>query len=370
MKMENRDPIKTISITDLTLWDEAEQDRTLLTLILELTARCNNNCAHCYINLPESDQNAQKKELSFSQITRIIDQAADMGTLWGVLSGGEPLLHPGFFDIYRYMIKKGFLVSIFTNASLITQEHIELFKKYPPRDIEVTLYGVTQNTHKKLTRKNTLEATMNGIDLLFSNNIHTTLKAMITRSNKDEINRIKEYCQSKTSQPFRFDPVLHLRLDKDPQKNRHILSERLSPDEIIELEQNEPLRLQALSRQCKHLGTPKHPEKLFKCKAGQNSCVIDYTGNFKLCSSLAHPGTTFNLKTGSLHHAWYNFAPQIINQTTADQLLIDSCGKCRLNSICSWCPAHADLETGSMQGQTPYFCEIANKRNSIHKFEN
>jgi hypothetical protein len=35
------------------------------------------------------------------------------------------------------------LVSIFTNATLVRESHVRLFKAYPPRDIEVTVYGVT-----------------------------------------------------------------------------------------------------------------------------------------------------------------------------------------------------------------------------------
>ena len=240
-------------MSDLPIWDQAKKDRTLLSVVLELTARCNNNCGHCYINVPAHDKEAQKRELTFDQITKIIDESVSLGTLWFLLSGGEPLLRPDFFDIYMYLKKKGLLVSVFTNASLITQEHIDLFLKYPPRDIEVTVYGVTEKTHKKVTGKNTFASTMTGIDLLFSNPLPVTLKSTIMKSNVEQIDKISQFCRSKSKRPFRFDPFLHLRLDRDLKKNKKIESERLTPEEITTIEKNDSLRFQALEEKCQNL---------------------------------------------------------------------------------------------------------------------
>ena len=35
--------------------------------------------------------------------------------------------------------KKGLLLSLFTNATLIREEHARFLRQYPPRDIEVTV---------------------------------------------------------------------------------------------------------------------------------------------------------------------------------------------------------------------------------------
>lgn len=333
-----------------------------MNITLEITARCNNNCSQCYINLPETDVDTQKKELSFEQIKTIIDESFSLGTLWVLLSGGEPLLRPDFFDIYTYIKKKGVLVSVFTNASLITQDHIDLFKKYPPRDIEVTVYGVTPETHAKVTRGNTFLQTMAGIDLLCSNSLPVTLKSTITRSNVDEMDLIAQYCRSKTKQSFRFDPILHLRLDKDHAKNLEIASQRLTPSEIVKIERNDPLRFKVLAQR----SVNERSAKIFSCMAGINSGCIDYAGRFKLCTSLSSEHCSYDLKTGSLTLAWYDFVPGIINMKTENQSFMESCGSCNLQDICPWCPAHADLETGKLIGQTPYFCSIAKKRNLIN----
>ena len=48
-------------------------------LDLELTERCNNDCIHCCINLPEDDVQARSRELSTSRIIAILKEAAALG---------------------------------------------------------------------------------------------------------------------------------------------------------------------------------------------------------------------------------------------------------------------------------------------------
>ena len=65
---------KTMNKTNL--W----KDKPLLLarLDMELTERCNNNCVHCYINLPEDDQLAKDKELSTEEVKSILKEAVSL----------------------------------------------------------------------------------------------------------------------------------------------------------------------------------------------------------------------------------------------------------------------------------------------------
>ncbi len=91
---------KQIEIQELPLWEHLSANGIPIAFELELTARCNNNCRHCYINLPPYDKLAQANEMNLDQIEAIADQAVELGSLWVTLTGGEPLLRPDFFDIY------------------------------------------------------------------------------------------------------------------------------------------------------------------------------------------------------------------------------------------------------------------------------
>ncbi len=333
-------------------------------MVLELTARCNNACSHCYINLPEDDVEAMKSELSFEEIKKIVDEAVSLGALWFLISGGEPLLRKDFSDIYMYLKKKGALITIYTNAALITNEHIKLFKKYPPRGIEVSVYGVSKKVHALVTRRNHFDKTCEGIEKLLTAGLPVRLKATILRSNHKELQKIARWCQEKSKSSFRFSPFLHLRLDRNPQKNRQIISERLTFKEIIDLEKNDPVRLKALEKKCQRLdgATQENKDRIFKCNAGVNECCVGYDGTFKLCTSLVNGGCTYDLRKGTLSEAWNIFTPKVISMKTDKQEFKETCGKCSFTSLCMWCPAHADLETGKLDGHINYFCDMTLKR--------
>ncbi len=237
----------SIPLTEFALWGKTK--RVPFSFELDITARCNNDCRHCYINLPAGDRVARNKELSFQEIKEITDEAVSMGALWCLITGGEPLLREDFFSIYSYMKKKGLLISVFTNATLIMEEHVRLFQKYPPRDIEVTVYGVTQETYERVTRRaGSYAAFMRGLALLIESGVKVRLKAMAIRSNLEEIAEISRFCRERTRDYFRLDPLLHLRYDKDLERNEEIKSERLSPEEITALEASDPERFQALQK--------------------------------------------------------------------------------------------------------------------------
>ena len=131
--------IDTLEIQQFPLWDKVKDKRLPLSFDLEVTARCNNDCRHCYINLPAGDRAARAKELSLAEISRIADEAVSLGVVWCLITGGEPLLRDDFCDLYLALKRRALLLSVFTNATLINEEHIQLFKRYPPRDIGVVV---------------------------------------------------------------------------------------------------------------------------------------------------------------------------------------------------------------------------------------
>jgi radical SAM protein with 4Fe4S-binding SPASM domain len=341
--------------------------RALISFDVEITARCNNNCRHCYINLPAGDKEAKKKELSLEEIREIGTEAVALGAVWCLITGGEPLLRKDFPAIYLSLKKKGLLISVFTNATLVTKDHIKLFKEYPPRDIEVSVYGVSRETYERVTRApGSFAAFCQGLDLLLGSGLNVRLKAMALRSNLHEQPMIARFCRERTKDYFRFDPFLHLRYDGNPSRNAEIKAERISPEEIVALEQSDPERFQALKKGCDKLIEPQFShtvcKHLFHCGAGTESFSLSYDGLFRLCPSLWHPDCIYDLKQGTLTDAWQGFAPQVKDMRSERKEFLETCRKCPLINLCMWCPAHASLETGEMDAPVTYFCHVAHAR--------
>ena len=355
-------------LPEVPIWEKhlATKGR-LLSLNLEVTARCNNNCRHCYINVPANSRDAKKKELSLEKIKDIADQACSLGALWCLITGGEPLLRKDFDEIYIYLKKKGLLVSVFTNATLINTSHIALFKHWPPRNLEVTVYGVTEKTYERVTRKpGSFKAFMRGLNLLLDSGIPVALKAMALQSNKQEFEQIARFCTKRSSVPFQFDPLLHLRFDGDRNRNQEIINQRLTPEEIAVLEQQNYLQVSTTQKGSDPLVNPGehngNGNLLFNCGTGLDECTIGADGTFRLCSSLMHPDCVYDLNNGSLARALTEFVPAVRNMRCHSRYVLETCRQCPIINLCYWCPAHAHLETGSLDGQVPYFCEVAKVR--------
>jgi radical SAM protein with 4Fe4S-binding SPASM domain len=356
-----------IRIQDFPLWDRAAAEGSPLGFDLEITARCQNDCRHCYINLPAGDPAARAPELTLEEIARIAEEAAALGALWCLITGGEPLLREDFPDIYMALKKKGLLVSVFTTACLVREDHAALFKKYPPRDIEVSVYGATRETYERVTRRpGSFEAFRTGLDLLLASGVKVRLKAMALRSNAAELPEIARFCRERTKDYFRFDPLLHLRFDGDARRNREIRDERLSPEEIVALERADPERFGSLTKHCDDLIQPEMEhagcDHLFHCGAGKGSYTVGYDGKFRLCSSLWHPECVYDLRQGTLAEAWRTLVPKVRDMRSQRREFLEGCRGCAIVNLCLWCPAHAHLETGELDGAVSYFCEVAHAR--------
>ena len=359
--------VSSESLPNFRLWDKMKDKRAPLSFDLEVTARCNNDCRHCYINLPARDREAQAEELSLEEITRIAREAVSLGAVWCLLTGGEPLLRDDFFELYLSLKRLGLLVSVFTNACLVTPKHVELFKKYPPRDLEVTVYGATRETYEAVTRRpESYAAFRRGLDLLLKARVQVRLKAMALKANVHELPEMARFCRARTKDYFRFDPLLHLRFDGNPARNAEIKAQRLSPEEIVAIEQADPERFQALKKGCDQLigpacGQPSC-DHLFHCGAGQGSFTVSYHGRFRLCSSLWHPDCMYDLRRDNVRVAWEQLVPRVRERRSQSREFREKCHACPLVNLCHWCPAHAHLESGRLDAWVEYFCRVAQAR--------
>ena len=81
-----------------------------------LTYSCNKNCEYCGI------KSLDDKELSFSEISHIIDELSEMGCARINFTGGEPLLRKDLLYILRYAKKKRIFATLSTNGSIFDKD--------------------------------------------------------------------------------------------------------------------------------------------------------------------------------------------------------------------------------------------------------
>ena len=336
----------------------------LTALDLELTERCNNNCIHCYINLPADDSDSATGELSTEQIKDILAEAAQLGCLSVRFTGGEPLLREDFEELYVFARGLGLRVSFFTNATLITRELAALFAQIPPLEpIEITVYGMHQDSYESISRTaGSYKCHRRGIELLLENKVPFVVKTALLPPNRNEMAEFRNWA---STLPWMDTPpsctiFFDLRCRRDSEeKNRLIKQLRLTPFQLQKIRsQNKVDYQREMGEFCSNfIGPPG--ESLFPCGAGINRISVDAYGYCQACTLLRHPETVYDLKTGSLRDGLTNFFPEVRERKAADPDYLKRCARCFLKGLCEQCPGKSWLEHGTLDTPVEYFCEIA-----------
>ena len=108
-------------------------------LFFEITSRCNLRCRHC-----GSDCTAAGQSLSVQDVESTLVSARPEHPMI-CLTGGEPLLHPDFFEIAKRIRSLGFSWGMTTNATLIDEETAWKLRKAEMSTVSVSLDGLEQS---------------------------------------------------------------------------------------------------------------------------------------------------------------------------------------------------------------------------------
>jgi len=330
---------------------------------IELTERCNNDCIHCCINRPAADS-IRAMEMKTEQVSYLLRQAADLGCLQVRFTGGEPLLRPDFEEIYIHARRTGLLVSLFTNACLLTPRLADTLKRIPPRgEIEITAYGMSRESYEAVTRSpGSFARFRNGLDMLRERSIPFIIRSVLLPQNRHEIDQLADWTGTVSSMPGKPGQAFFLDLRNrrdDEQKNACIRSLRLTAQDLVSVMTRDAAQykkdMKAFAAQ--FMGPPG--DKLFKCGAGKAVCIDSY-GKLQPCMGLRMPEWTIDLISGSatLKEALARWEG-IGSLRAQNPEYLQRCARCFLSGLCEQCPAKSWMEHGNLDTPVEYFCEMS-----------
>lgn len=161
-----------------------QEEPSLRYLLLTLTNRCNLSCRHCYVS--------QKNEfMSFEIFRKAVEDFWRIGGLKLIISGGEPLMHPEFFQFLRYARKYPFRIVLLSNGYMIRDEHIPLLSELVD-EVQISLDGFEGH---RILRGADWKAVLDKIERL-SGMMDVSVSTMITRYNVNEFERMQRALES------------------------------------------------------------------------------------------------------------------------------------------------------------------------------
>lgn len=325
--------------------------RTPMAVTFELTPRCNLDCKMCYVH--NQDSNAMKeRELSTDTWKRVFDEAFDCGMLFATMTGGECLLRQDFKELYLHLWKKRVYMTVFTNGILLNEDYLEFFKKYPPKGVQVSLYGTSDAGYLNVTGHRGFDKAVAAIRNLMDAGIPVQVALTPSSYMKDDYISLLRFCKENG---FSYKPGEFSLIENrdDASKSDHYLT----TDEIVSLAtQSAALKKELTPLTCEPPacgGTCTDAPVGLTCNAGRVVAVVSWDG--RMCPCTAIPESRASVLEMSYAEAWEK------TKQVADEMLLGAeCVGCPYDKLCPKCPSMrlTGLHTGHCD---PNVCEVTKR---------
>jgi MoaA/NifB/PqqE/SkfB family radical SAM enzyme len=285
-----------------TILRRVSEQRLLYSVSLELTYKCNLTCFYCY-----NDRQKTGQRLTLEEYRILLRDLAEMQTLFLMLTGGEPMVHPHFFAIGGMTREFGFVVRVRTNGHLLDQQNAERLKKeVEPYSVEVSLHGATAEVHDRQTRvAGSFDRLLNNIKTAKEIGLRCEFVTTPTAWNEHQIREMFGLCDSLDT-PLKFQgPV-------GPRDNGDTTPLSIQPAQetwglitALQKERRRDTKVCADSREKFVLDSSDNDQrKPAMCSVGVSGVDIDPYGNVQACMHLQE--SAGNLHEQSIKDIWEN----------------------------------------------------------------
>ncbi|MBU7018864.1 MAG: radical SAM protein [Theionarchaea archaeon] len=298
----------------------------------ELTYRCNLACKHCY------NAAGGTHELSTEEWIKIIDEIYRCGCLRLFITGGEPLLYDGFFDIVLHARRKPLAVGVLTNGTLLDETMVGRMKDMGVNGLHFSVDGPNNYIHDEFRGvEKSFEKTLNAIRITLNSGLRASVTLCIHRNNLREGQNLVNLMETMGVTEYTFTPVIKSFREEEC---------AITPEEYKEFIDGLP----------KKEKTVYAPQYVRNCGIGFKECVIHPDGTVGLCPPFGVEGPVFgDLKKDSFDIIWES--PILKRLRSIDAFRDEKCGTCPHVRYClGGCMAQMYYINGVITCGNPYRC--------------
>ena len=339
----------------------------------ELTARCNLRCQHCRA---EAQAEFAVGELTTPEILRVArDIRASFDPIM-VLTGGEPLARPDFFEIASTCAGLFTRVAMATNGTLINDPIAQQIVDSGIKRVSISLDGATPQTHDAFRgQPGCFHNALRGLDALQRVGMSLQVNVTVTQHNLHELAALLEFVQARGIEAFHMFMLVPVGCGAEISDDK-----RLTPAQFEEtlrwlaartLELRDQIQIKATCapqyyRILRELGRESgaslpgaagaaggEPHGLHSftrgCLAGSGVCFVSRTGEVQPCGYL--PVVVGNVRETSLAQIWRE--SEVFAALRDPRQLKGKCGACGYRKLCQGCRARAFAVTGDFLDEEP-----------------
>lgn len=322
-----------------------------------LTAKCQQDCVHCYMRDEPSYESELENELPYGDCLRVLNDFLDTTKAWEArgsihFTGGDPLLKPEILSLVDYATKSGLSVGILGNPNLLTPEAARRFKEIGLVRYQVSIDGM-KKTHDELRgREGLFQETVEAIRLLRNASIRSVVMFTVSRVNMGELIDVIRLVAKEGVSAFDFARLVPI--GKGTQLQNQMLTPSDYRDLLLEVHR-EYIKLQEEGYQTR-FGRKDHLWKLLYYEMGlfrkpkfevphlvYDGCAIGNRTISVLADGTAYACRRLPIKIGQVPEESIReifIESEELNKMREIEKM-EKCGECELSNYCRGCPAVA-----------------------------
>lgn len=174
------------------IYDVAYQRENLMSVMIELTNRCNWKCEHCYVTDSKHDK------YNLDNLKQLFTKLRGKGISEIIFIGGEVFLRKDIIEIIALARSMFFEVVVESNISLLDEEKIKKISELYVDEISCSVFSLDEKIHDSITGvKGSLNKVLENLEILKKYNIKVLIKTPIMRKNKYDFRKLHKYCLEK-----------------------------------------------------------------------------------------------------------------------------------------------------------------------------
>lgn len=337
-----------------------EQFPIPIQISINVTQRCNFKCEYCYTTpiVMDSSPKESNKFLDLPKVLSLLEEAAELGTIFVLITGGEPTLFKGWMDVVLKILELKMIPVLTTNGSVITRQQLETLANAGMPEITFSLDAPSPELHHKITHTHhTFDRVITAIRHSVNLGLHTLVKCVLTTSNYETI---PEFIDSIVGMGVHELAITYM----EP-GDRNSCATKLNPqvkyEDLITLRKIVLQKRKQYKEKCT-IWPPKNPKEkhytgFVPCGGLYNGISINAKGGVNICDKLISEedfiyGDTFKQ---SLKEIWEGEKFHKLRVKTLDSLVIDPiCQGCAKLYICrTGCYVASLIKTGNPFNKDP-----------------
>lgn len=246
----------------------------LKRVFLEISKKCNLYCQHCYANASGKEEDS----LSYEKICSLIDEAAELGAYTFQITGGEPFLREDINDIIRYLWKKGFLITVYSNLTVLSEENLKTIVECAVH-VNTSLDYADADKHDQFRgKRNAFEETIANIKKVKSKTDNIAVNIVVNNKTDEEINKLINFIKFDLKLNYHADVIKPIGRGKDYKLTQHDIEAYVYANYICSTEE--------LCHISSGFGIQKDLVYGYNCNAGKDFIFVNCAGECSLCPTL------------------------------------------------------------------------------------